>query len=495
MPTDRLSPTEARATAGELVRVLAARGPTALSIGRVDLAPALEQQLFFALRDGSDAPPLGRRWADSGLALARMLAATAVSLVPRWLPPVGADPMVALIRTPARFAILDPIDRALDELSGETLAVVQVARAPNPSGSGRRSARLEKLLRPTALAGLTAHQARIARDLRSLDHAWAAVVGERSSAFRAVAARELPRIALAATALQSVVQRWGPSLVIGFDEVGTWSRILPAVARANEIPSLNLPHAEADDPAGLAGASYDRFAVFGPRATAVMRLAGIPNDRIVEIGAPHFDRLIARPALDGRDTATSDTGQPSQILLAAQYVQGAMTMTGLERCHRVALAAATAIPPAEVVVLPHPLQPPGLIEGIVARVAVPAGVAVRVEHGVGLHDLLDGAWLLVTGWSTSVFEAALRGVPSFMVDPDQLSPLPYVAEGLAIGVGDETAARSVALSLVDPAFRAATLERAIGALATHLGPLDGRSSERAARLILSMAGRNVAAAR
>jgi hypothetical protein len=187
-------------------------------------------------------------------------------------------------------------------------------------------------------------------------------------------------------------------------------------------------------------------------------------------------------------------GSPRRILVAAQYVQGLMTIAGLEACHRAALAAAAAVAPAQVIVVPHPLQPRNLIEGIVAGFADPPGVAVRVEHSHGLHALLDGAWLLATGWSNSVFEAALRRVPSIMVDPEHLSPVSYAAEGLAIGVSTDAAAADAARALLDPGFREATLDRAAAALTEHLGPLDGRASERAARLILSMAGRKAAVA-
>jgi hypothetical protein len=326
------------------------------------------------------------------------------------------------------------------------------------------------------------------RGLGRATKAWASIV-DRPTASRltALAARELPRIALGAAAVGSIVDRWQPSLVVGFDEVGTWSRIVPAVAGRGGIPSLNLPHAEAGDPIAIAGADYDRFAVFGPRATRVLLAAGIRADRIVETGAPHFDGLVSRSATDPAASApAASAAEPRRILFAAQYVQGAMTLAGLEACHRCALAAAAAAAPAEVVVLPHPVEPAGQIQGIVAQVPVPAGVAVRVERPGRLHELIDGAWLLVTGWSNSAFEAAIRGVPTLMVDAEHVSPVAYAAEGLAIGVGTESASAAAARALLDPEFRMATLARSSAALAEHLGPLDGRSSERTAELILQL---------
>ncbi len=500
MPPDRLAPADARAIAAALVRELAASAPSTLDLDGVDLGPALEQQLFFALRDGLDASVRRVSHVDVA-AFARITAALGYSLLPRRQRPRSREssPIVALIRQPARMAILEPIERALRRLDGPPLEVVAVAQATERAADGWPSKsdlagtapmpthRLQDVLLPGEVVRMWRYQLRLPRGLRAADRAWSAAVGSsRAAGLLTIAARELPRIALGAAGLRSVVGRWRPSLLIGFDEVGTWSRILPAVAHASAVSSLNLPHAEAAMPVAIAGADYDRFAVFGPRAAAVLRKAGIPPERVVEIGAPHFDALVARP----RPPATAPA-RPRRILYAAQYVQGAMTLAGLEACHRAVLAAATAAAPSELIVLPHPVQPAGLIEGIAGRQPVPTGVDLRIEHGLGLHDLLDDAWLLVTAWSNSVFEAALRGVPSLMIDVEHASPVAYAEEGLGIGVDTETGAAAAARALLDPAYRAATVERATAALAEHLGPLDGRAAERAADLIVSMARRKV----
>jgi hypothetical protein len=490
MPPDHLPPAEARAIAGELVRRFAARAPGALELRGVDLGPALEQQVFFALRDGAgEAGVAGRGPVGGFLALARAGGAFALSLVPRGSAAPGADPIVAIIRLPARMTILDPIEAELRR-RGSGLATVRVARAAE-GAAGPRSPRLLDLLHPGSTAGVVAYQPRLAAALRRIAGAPGPGLDARSAAtLRVVVARELPRIAIGVAAVESLIHRWRPSLLIAFDEVGTWSRIIPAVARRHGVPSLNLPHAEAADPIAIAGADYDTFAVFGPRAAAVFVAAGIDANRIARIGAPHFDGLIARPMAQ---LPEATAGSPRRILFAAQYVQGAMTRSGLEACHRAALSIAAAVAPAEVIVVPHPVQPPGQIEGIVADVPAPPGIAVRVDATAGLHASIDDAWLLVTGWSNSVFEAALRRVPTIMVDADHASPVAYATEGLAIGVATEAAAASAARALLDPDFRAATIDRAVAALATHLGPLDGRSSARAAELIESMARRKVLA--
>lgn len=470
------------------MEALRTQAPELLSLDGVDLGPALEQQLFFALRDGSGGPAgPARAVRDAAIAAVRGVGTVLNALIPRRAIDVPPRPIVVLIRLPARMTILRPIEAELERNSGGPLLIVRVGRAASGPAGRPGAPRMQDVVGPRVGLVALRHQARVMVGVGRATGPWASIV-DRPTASRlaALTATELPRIALGVAAISSIVGRWQPSLFVGFDEVGTWSRIVPAVARHARIPSLNLPHAEAGDPIAIAGADYDHFGVFGPQAARVLTRAGIPADRIVETGAPHFDGLVSRGVPEALASARDEA---RRILFAAQYVQGAMTLAGLEACHRGALAAAAAVGSAEVVVLPHPVQPAGQIEAIVARVPVPAGVAVRVERPGRLQELIDDAWLLVTGWSNSAFEAAIRGVPTLMVDVEHVSPVAYVAEGLAIGVGTETAAAAAARALLDPEFRTATLARSSAALAEHLGPLDGRSSERIAELILALSGR------
>jgi hypothetical protein len=299
---------------------------------------------------------------------------------------------------------------------------------------------------------------------------------------RRVAGEELPRIGLAAFALASAIRRLEPSLIAAFDEVGTWARIVPALARANGTPSLDIPHAEAADIEAIRGAGYDRMAVYGPCAAAVLRAAGIDDVRIVEVGAPRFD-AIAR-----RYPASASPVTPPRVVFAAQYVAGALTAHALRSGYAGALRAAERLAPSELVVIPHPAEPPGMIASIVAEFSPPDGVTVRVDARRSLHDLLDGAWLLATAWSNSVFEAALLGVPSLAIVPAGVAdPVRFAAEGLAVGAATPEEAGDAAELLRDARERTRAVERARAALAEHIGPPDGLASSRVADLMVSLA--------
>ena len=160
-----------------------------------------------------------------------------------------------------------------------------------------------------------------------------------------------------------------------------------------------------------------------------------------------------------------------------------MTPEGLRACHRAVLAAAAAVAPVDLVVLPHPVQPAGQIEAVAAAEPVPAGVTLFIAPAGSLAEELRRSWAMITGWSNSVFEAAITGVPSILVDLDRLAPVTYAADGLGIGVHDEAAAGAAARSLLDPDRWTATVAAARAALGRHLGPLDGHAAERTARLV------------
>lgn len=272
------------------------------------------------------------------------------------------------------------------------------------------------------------------------------------------------------------------------DEVGTWARLLPAVAHRYGIPSLDLPHAEAADSTAIRGAGYDRMAVYGPRAAEIVVAAGIDPGRITQIGAPRFDPLVGL-------TTSPARRDPCRVVFAAQYLQRSMTRELLEHAYLGAVAAAEVNAPAEVVVVPHPAEQPGLMQGIVDAHTAPSGVAVRLAAGDSLHAELATATLLVTGWSNAVLEAAICGVPAVTVAPVGVAPVDFAADGLALSGADAADVAAAARRLQDPVARAEVVGRARRAVISRLGALDGRASERAARIMLQMAGKTISETR
>lgn len=463
----------AREAAKALVRALAAGAPDLLEFGGIDLRPATEQTLFHHFRlarslEAGEATsrirPLGRLAFASGSSLAQ------------WRLPTLRGKVVAIVSNPAHLAILRPIEAALADRGGPSVVHVSDGMADvNRYGIPRLSAFLDP-----SWIGHLAHRYRMVNGARDLvAELWKPEVNARAAkALARMTQADLHRQAMAVASLSSVVQR-DPCLVLTFDELGWRSRLLGPVSAQARVPSLDLPHAEANDPYAITGAAYDMFGVFGPRARAVLLQAGIPEQKILEVGPARFDGLVNRP--------TAPPVSPRRVVFAAQWLTGQMTADVKGRTIRIALQAAGAVAPCEFVIVPHPLEHDSIADGLLAREQV-AGVAARVERRRSLHEVLDGAWVLVTGWSNSVFEGLLARVPAICVTAAGLEPpTTFVEDGLALGATSTAEASAAFIRFVDPELRTRFLDQARAALTDHVGPLDGRAAERSAKLITHLA--------
>lgn len=469
---DRLPP-EARSprqVARTLVDGLRTRDPALLAFAGIDLGPAVEQQLYVALRDGT---------APSRLAAARDLALLPAVTAGRVLGAFARVPHGApavLLRESIHGEAVAAIDARLAERGLPRSTVVTVGRAARPGEA--IGVPLGVLVRPGDIGHLWYRYALLAARLGPATTEWGGP-GTLSSLdadrLRRVAHSALLRCAVGAAALMGLAAR-GPSVIAAFDEKGSWARLIGPVGRAFGIPTLDIPHAEAAGPEAIQGADYDRMAVYGPRSAGVLRQAGIPAHRVIEVGAPRFDAIAARGA--------AQPTEPRRVVLAGQYVAGMMTTDRLVVVLNAALAAAAAIG-AVLEAVPHPAEPRGSLRRMLFSIA-PRDANWEIGDR-GLHDALDDAWLLVTGWSNSVLEAAIRRVPALVVAPGGVSPVRYDLDGLAIGATDPPGAAEAARWLLEPGTRATTVERARAVLAEHIGPLDARASERVAALMEQMA--------
>ena len=304
----------------------------------------------------------------------------------------------------------------------------------------------------------------------------------------------LPRLAAAAARLAAASELLHPSLLVGFSESGIWGRILPAVAHQRHLPSLDLPHAEAADPWGSVGIGYDVVAVYGPRATEIMLRAGVAAERICEVGPIRYDALVKRSR-----TRRPPAEVPRRIVFASQPARpGSRVLGPQSKAAAVQAAPAAAVPlaPAQLVFRPHPTETDSVGEETLAACPRRAGVTFEIERVRGLHELLDGAWLLVTGSSQSVYEAAIAGVPCLMVNPSgEPDPVPFAEEGIAIRAEDGAGAAAAAVWLMDANHRRRQVARARAALRPHFGALDGAATARTAELIIKLASRSGAVER
>lgn len=461
-----------RIVARALVADIRVRAPALLVHAGVDLGPAIEQALFGRLRRPRRASrmPGARSLLRDVYHAARALRSTP--------DPVPGD-VVALVINPAHARIFEPV-RVNLAARGIGAFTTFESHARGAGKGQRRASRLVDRLTPARAAALLAFDARARVRMAGATRGFEDVVDlETARRMRAALAEAIGRSALYATCLAELADH-RPSLLLGFNEIGRSSRLLPAVGRRAGIPTLDVAHAEAVDAEAIEGADYDRYAVFGQRASDVLARAGIEPSRIVAVGAPRFDALIHR------HSAPPSQPPDRRVVFASQWLGGRMTEEVKRATVAGAVAAAAAVSAHELVIQRHPIERDDIAYQVAASLA-PPGVRVRAGEPSGLYAELDGAWMLVTAWSNAVFEAVLANVPVLCINATGAElPMPFVAEGIALGAEDTEGAARAATSLLSATTWTEAVMRARIGLGPHLGPLDGRATERIVDLISSM---------
>lgn len=461
-----------RERARGLIAALPPSADPALTWRGLDLRPAAEHLLYTALRQ-----PAADARAPS---LARSLVRLARALRPQFRGEFGRREVAVFVTQPVHVALARRVEAELRRRGIAAVFVDAETRAGRSAIDGCEL-RLADMLRPHDAVSLAAHAVAVAARLRTLPDPWH--TDSEGTRLLGVLQRGIPLVALEVARVDALLARLEPELVACFSESGLLARTVPAAAHGRGITAVDLPHAEAADPSGTAGAGYDGFAVYGPRSRQTLELAGVPAARIVEVGPLRYDGLIAHGATQPRtDPRTvlfaSQPSDPRRPAIHPDVKRGALAA---------ALAATHAVAPAELVVLPHPTEPPGEAESFLDELADTP--AARVERERELHDLLPRAWLLVTASSQSVFEAVVSGVPAMTVNPtDRPDPVSFAADGIAIGVRTPDEAAAAASALVGPGAREAVVAGAREALGDRIGPLDGRAAERTAAWLASLVG-------
>lgn len=497
-----MTPTTHRGRGGEAERreasVLAERlvgiDPSLVRLEGLDLTAALEEVIFSELRSAGQTTVRRFGSPDRVAAYAKSIGRVARAAIwsrrlgrPRTRP--AHRPILVVATAPIHLRLFEPVQAEIARSGGPPVVSVGAGSQWSRTSEPRPQLQLGEIIDAGWLGRLTWFATQLAFRLPEASRTWDAMDASRSPAVRRAVADGLPRAALMGGHLSSLVARLQPALLVAYSEVGLWSRLVPEVAHGHGIRAVDLPHAEAADPWGTAGIGYDAVAVYGPASADVMHLAGVPDDRVVQVGSVRYDALarqVGNPDVD----AGADPTQIRRIVFASQpaKLRGPMTPAIKVAALRAAVAAAGAIAPAELVVRPHPVESDSVIEDVLRGMPRPDGVEVRIERRVDLHDLLQGAFMLITAWSQSVFEATIAGVPSVTVNPTGgPDPVTFAEEGLAARAVDDDSAAAAARALTAPGERELAVARARAALHRHVGELDGRAAKRTAELILRLA--------
>ena len=265
--------------------------------------------------------------------------------------------------------------------------------------------------------------------------------------------------------------RPGTTVVQVWHAEGALKRFGADAARSLEEPERTFLHRR-----------YDWVVTSGEASrSAWSKALRTPIERVLPLGSPRTDFFFDRAAMAGaraRVLAAHPTLAGRRVILYAPTFRGRgrakHPATGLDPAQLRA-----ALPPSDVLVLKgHPNLDPTLVSS--------AGFDVVVEPGEALNDLLAATDVLITDYSSAIFDAALLRLPLILLVGDleayQRDPgmyLDYGTEMIGTQVRDTA---GVIEAVVSSRFELAPYEAFVR---HHLAPCDGHASARFVERFLS----------
>ena len=267
-------------------------------------------------------------------------------------------------------------------------------------------------------------------------------------------------------------------LVVGNDR--WWvGQAFVRVAQQRGIPTVLIQDGLASDKATWSWISADHVAAFSPVLQNVLVNHGVARERVTIAGQPRYDALCEKrrarsqaSVRAARATLVTRSSNGPCVLLATQPHQDAGRVA-------VGIEALLQIDGVEVLLRPHPNEPPEKYAGCIAANAE----RVLLCNGMSIDALLEASDVVVTEFSTVALEGAILDIPviiaSFLGDRSD----PRVFDGLSVVVRSPEALRDATRTFLSP--EGAAIDHAIDPERLHslVGPLDGASGARVASLI------------
>jgi len=276
---------------------------------------------------------------------------------------------------------------------------------------------------------------------------------------------------------QRILDETRPSLVVVGNDRWWVGQSFVQRARVMGIPSLCVQDGLAADNAHWWWITTDHWAACGDAIPRQMQAHGVPAERFHVTGQPRYDALCAlRRNADATALRTKyDLPQGARcVLLATQPHQSPAFV------QRIA-DAVLATPDVELLLRQHPAEE----EQKYVAMARELGERCHLLGSSGnIFELIAASDALVTEFSTVALEAVILGKPVVTANFGDVPTIVSFAElGIAVPARDEreltrAVTRVLATGAVEP-----KAERAVIDL---IGPLDGQSSARVARLIESL---------
>jgi glycosyltransferase involved in cell wall biosynthesis len=310
-----------------------------------------------------------------------------------------------------------------------------------------------------------------------VDHAVAAI-----RAVRPVVRHSLPWVVIEAAAIRSFLEDSGPHTVFVATDQHRIGRLATHVATTLGIRSIVLQHGLPQATLGYLPLAADRLAAWSEASAEWFIDRGTSADRVSVVGNPRLDWLHTRDRLADRalvDQRLETVGDP-RILLALSV----SSVHSNRRLVETTLEALARLPSAALVIKLHPggsdwrevLRQYAWNDEVRRR--------TKVIDRSPVEPLLGWADIVVVHRSTVAGEAMAAERPVIVVETGE--PSIATAELATLGltsVRDGTELSKEVTRLADPVTSQQYVASRRQALERVMGPLDGRSADRAARLI------------
>lgn len=279
-------------------------------------------------------------------------------------------------------------------------------------------------------------------------------------------------------AADTVLELLQPEVVLVGNDHSCGGQAFVQLARRRGIASVCAQDGAVDDDPWWWWLTADRLAATSEQLVQMLVRHGVAPERCTVTGQPRYDLLSPSGPADQRAARVALGLDPSKfsVLFAVQ------TNLSLDYVQAV-VAALLAIPGVHVMLRPHPSDRRDLCERLTRE--------YESEH-MTLHSAGDSVTLLqacdalVTRNSTVILEAAVLGKPVISVEfGASHGAATFVAAGIATPVwGSDGLAREVQrLVSAGQGPRPEPSRSRQAALATLVGPVDGRAGERVAELV------------
>lgn len=230
-----------------------------------------------------------------------------------------------------------------------------------------------------------------------------------------------------------------------------------------------------------------QIAVPGDYARNLFIEQGVPSESIVITGQPRFDDIPSksfdRDAFRKQLKLTSDKPLVS-LLTDAQVEHRLWTKHRRRDFISKVLASFSKLPEVQFVIKIHPYEDPTEYERAVRE----KGWDIPVSRDIPLHELINASDAVITGISTTGLETLIFNKLLITLNfYNQAEYIPYVSEGVAIGVDKANELPSAIRKVLhDPQMKEKTARKRENFLHQHLYLQDGKASQRVADLITLM---------